>query len=81
MGLRETIAGAFSFLGTRSQSEERMAQYVIREHRRGRPLDQILSDPFVQNRCTEEQVQRLLERPEVVHAVGEDTIAAARPPV
>jgi hypothetical protein len=79
MGLRETIAGAFSFLGTRSQSEERMAQYVIREHRRGRPLDQILSDPFVTNRCTEEQVQRLLERPEVVHAIGEDTIAAARP--
>ena len=79
MGLRETISGVFSFLGTRSQSEERMAQYVIREHRRGRPLDQILADPFVTNRCTEEQVQRLLERPEVIHAIGEDTVAAAHP--
>jgi hypothetical protein len=78
MGLRETIVGAFSFLGTRSQSEERMAQYVIREHHRGRPLDQILQDPYVRNRCTDEQVQRLLERPEVIHAIGEDTIEAAR---
>jgi len=78
MGLRETIMGAFSFLGTRSQSEERIAQYVIREHRRGRPLDQIVADPYVTNRCTDEQLQRVLERPEVIHAVGEDTIAAAR---
>lgn len=79
MGLRETIAGVFSFLGTRSQSEERMAQYIVREHHRGRPLDQIVADPYVMNRCTHEQVQRLLERPEVIHAIGEDTIAAARP--
>jgi hypothetical protein len=78
MGLRETISGVFSFLGTRSQSEERIAQYVIREHRRGRPLDQIVADPYVTNRCTNEQVQRLLERPEVIHAIGEDTVAAAR---
>jgi len=78
MGLRETIVGAFSFLGIHSQSEERMAQYVIREHHRGRPLDQILQDPYVRNRCTPEQVDRLLERPEVIHAVGEDTVAATR---
>jgi hypothetical protein len=78
MGLRETIAGAFSFLGTRSQSEERMAQYVIREHERGRSLEEILDDPYVKNRCTEREVARVLERPEVIHALGDDIAAAAR---
>lgn len=78
MGLRETISGVFSFLGARSQSEERIAQYVIREHRRGRPVDQIVADRYVTNRCTDEQVRRLLDRPDVIHAIGEDTVAAAR---
>jgi hypothetical protein len=77
MGLKDTLAGVFSFLQTRSQVEERLALYVIREHKRGRPLDQILDDSYVTNRCTPEQVKRLLDRPEVVHAVGNDLIAEA----
>jgi hypothetical protein len=40
-------------------------------------LDDILDDAYVKNRCTPEQVRRILERPEVVHALGDD-IAAAR---
>ena len=78
MGLVETIRGAFSFLSSRSQTEERIAQYVIREHRRGRPLDEIIRDRYVTNRSTPEQVKRLLDRPEVIHAVGEDVAAATR---
>ena len=72
------IRGAFSFLWTRSQTEDRIAQYVIREHSRGRPLDEILKDNYVTNRCTPQQVSRLLDRPEVIHAVGEDVAATAR---
>lgn len=49
-----------------------MAEYVIREHRRGRPLADILDDNYVTNRCSTEQIKRLLDRPEVVHALGED---------
>jgi hypothetical protein len=78
MGLRETITGAFSFFATSSRAEERVATYVMREHHRGRPLDAILDDAYVKNRCTEEQIKRLLDRPEVIHAIGEDTIAATR---
>jgi len=52
-----------------------MAQYVIREHHRGRPLREIVADHYVTNRCTPEQVKRLLDRPEVVHALGEDLVA------
>jgi hypothetical protein len=78
MGIREAIRGSFSFLRTRSQAEERIAQYVIREHRRGRPLQEILNDHYVTNRLSQEQVHRMLERPEVVHALGDDLIAATR---
>ena len=49
-----------------------MAEYVIREHRRGRPLREVLEDNYVTNRCTPEQIRRLLDRPEVVHALGDD---------
>ncbi len=55
-----------------------MADYVVREHHRGRPLQEILQDNYVTNRCTPEQIQRLLDRPEVVHAIGDDVIAAAK---
>jgi hypothetical protein len=78
VGIREAIGGAFSFLRTRSQAEDRIAQYVIREHHRGRPLSEILEDHYVTNRCTPEQLGRLLERNDVIHAIGDDTIAAAR---
>ncbi len=78
MGLMDALKGAFSFLSSRSQSEERMAQYVIREHHRGRPLQEILADHYVENRCTPEQVRRLLDRPEVIHAIGADLVDDAK---
>ena len=65
--------GVFSFLQSRSQIEERLAQYVIREHKRGRPLAEILEDSYVKNRCTPEQIERLLDRP------GADPRARQRP--
>ncbi|HEY7398648.1 MAG TPA: hypothetical protein VH538_10115 [Gaiellaceae bacterium] len=78
MGLADAIRGAFSFLSSRSQNEERMAEYVVREHHRGRPLQEILQDNYVTNRCTPEQIKRLLDRPEVVQAVGDDMAAEAK---
>lgn len=72
MGLVDAIRGAFSFLTSRSQSEERIAQYLIREHHRGRPVADVLNDHYVTNRCTPEQIRRLLDRPEVIHAIGAD---------
>jgi len=78
VGFVDAIRGAFSFLSTRSQAEERIAQYIIREHHRGRPLNEILQDHYVTNRMSHEQVQRLLDRPEVVHELGEDLVTDAR---
>jgi len=68
----------FSFLFTRSGKEERVAAYVIREHERGRPLNEILEDAYVRNRCSDSEVARLLDRPEVVHALGESVVAKQR---
>ena len=58
--------------------EEALAAYVVREHKQGRSLEEILDDPYLKNRATEEQRIRLLERPEVIRAVGEDTAEMAR---
>lgn len=78
MGVVDAIRGAFSFLSARSQAEERIAQYVIREHHRGRPLAEILNDHYVTNRMTPEQVKRLLDRPEVIHELGDEAVTDAR---
>lgn len=78
MGFVDAIRGAFSFLSARSQAEERIAQYVIREHRRGRPLSEVLQDHYVTNRMSPEQVKRLLDRPEVIHELGEELVTDAR---
>ena len=78
MGFVDAIRGAFSFLSTRSAGEERITQYIIREHHRGRPLREILEDHYVTNRCTPEQIRRLLDRPDMIHAVGEDLVARTK---
>ena len=62
----------FSFLFTTKGAEDRVAAYVIREHDRGRSMDDILDDPFVVNRVSEQEIKRVLERPEVVKAIGGD---------
>jgi hypothetical protein len=69
----------FSFLFQRSTQEERVAQYVIREHDRGRSLNDILEDKYVVNRLqSPEQRARLLDRPEILQAVGGDMAEAAK---
>jgi hypothetical protein len=68
----------FSFLFQRSSAEEHVARYVIREHQRGRSLDEILQDRYVQNRLNPEQQKRLLDRPEVIEAIGRDDLEAAQ---
>lgn len=60
------------------RNEDFVAQYVIRECRRGRALDEVLDDPYVVNRTTSEVRGRLLDRPELVAEVGESTVAQLR---
>ncbi len=74
MGLTDFIRNLF----TRSSEVDRLAAYVIREHDRGRTLEEILNDRYLLNRTTPQQRERLLDKPEVIRAIGEDTIASAR---
>jgi len=68
----------FSFLFTPSSQEERVSAYVIREHERGRALSEILEDPYVRNRCSPREIERLLDRPELIRALGDDVVADVR---
>jgi hypothetical protein len=68
----------FSFLGATSAHEDRVAAYVIREHDRGRSLSDILDDPYVRNRLSPSERARLLERPDVLKAIGDDIAEATK---
>ena len=76
--LSHHLRSPFSFLFTGSHREERVAAYILREHDRGRLLAEILDDAYVRNRCSPEQTARLLERPDVLKALGDDVVESAK---
>jgi hypothetical protein len=76
--LSSFLRNPFSFLFAGTSKEERIAAYVIREHERGRALSEILEDPYIRNRCTQAELARLLDRPEVIHALGEGVVSTER---
>jgi hypothetical protein len=76
--VRSFMRNPFSFLFARSSAEERVLSYVIREHHRGRSLTEIMHDRYVQNRLTPQQQSRLLDRTELIQAVGDDVVESAR---
>jgi hypothetical protein len=76
--LASALRNPFSFLFTRSTAEEQVVAYLTREHRRGRSVADIFTDRYVANRLTRDQQGRLLERPDLIHVLGEHDVAAAR---
>jgi hypothetical protein len=66
-----------SLFGT-TRREQYVERYVLREHRKGRAFAEILEDPYVQAWSTPEERARLLTRPTLVAALGEDAIADLR---
>lgn len=62
----------FWFLLVETSADDRVATYLVREHRRGRWLAEVVDDPFVRSRLSEQGVARLLERPELVRALADD---------
>jgi hypothetical protein len=61
-----------------SRRESALARYVLREHEQGRSLADIMDDPYVRNWSTPDERARLLERPEVVAALGGNALAELR---
>lgn len=72
------LRSPFSFLFADSSKEERIAAYLIREHERGRRIDEVVHDPYIRNRMSDRQLARLLERPELVEALGRATVSEAQ---
>ena len=68
----------FGFLFGSSRREQTLARYVLREHARGRPLVDVLDDPYVRNWSTPAERARLLDLPEVVAALGDDALDELR---
>jgi hypothetical protein len=72
------IGDFFRNMFSRTDHVDRVAAYLIREHERGRALAEILDDPYVKNRTTPAERERLLDRPEVIRALGDDVVEQAR---
>jgi hypothetical protein len=71
-------ANPFKSLFGTTRREQYVERYVLREHRKGRALAEILEDPYVLAWSTPQERARLLERPTVVSAVGADAVADLR---
>ena len=66
----------FFFLGRRPYQEAELAAYLRREHRRGRRLAEIVSDPYV-GRCGGKALLRsVLRQPPLIRAFRKDVADA-----
>jgi hypothetical protein len=55
-------------------TENALVRYVVREVEMGRPLAEVMADPYITNRAGRVDTRRLLDRPEVIAAVGDDVL-------
>ncbi|HET6174316.1 MAG TPA: hypothetical protein VFD90_17020 [Gaiellales bacterium] len=55
-------------------TEDALVRYVVREVESGRPLAEVMADPYITNRADRVDARRLLDRPEVIAAVGGDVL-------
>ena len=77
--INERIKQFFQDLAT-DPVEERVIEYVIREVHNGRRLMEVIEDPYVKNRLTEEKAQAVFENPEVVDALEDEIHSAFQKP-
>lgn len=60
--------------------EERVVEYVIREVHNGRRLMEVIEDPYVRNRMSDDKRAHVLENPEIVDALEQEIRATLTPP-
>ena len=63
---------------TGARSEDALVRYVIAECRKERHLADVLKDPYVTNRADRTTLQRLMDHPELVHALGDGAVDTIR---
>lgn len=77
--MNERIKQLFEDL-TSDPVEERVVEYVIREVNNGRTLMEVIADPYVRNRLTDEKREEILQNPEVLDALENEIKTAFRAP-
>ena len=60
--------------------EERVVEYVIREVHNGRRLMDVINDPYVRNRLSDEKREEILQNPEVIDALELEIQSAFKAP-
>ena len=63
---------------TGARREDALARYVIAEARKGRNLTDVLEDPYIKNRADQTTLQRLMDHPELINALGGDAVKRLR---
>jgi hypothetical protein len=59
-------------------TEDALVRYVVREVSGGRALAEVMQDAYITNRAGQVDARRLLDRPEVIAAVGDDVLHELR---
>lgn len=75
MSIKDTIA---SLITDESASHKRLIEYVTGQLSQGRPLSEIVNDPYVTNRLNPMQRRALVEEPEVVAAAQNESLEELR---
>ena len=60
--------------------EERTVEYVVREVHQGRRLMEVIEDPYVRNRLSDEKRAEILENPEIMDALEQEIRASMSAP-
>ncbi len=60
--------------------EDRVLEYVVREIHNGRRLMEVIEDPYVRNRLSDEKVQTMLQSSEICDALEEEIHLALQTP-
>jgi hypothetical protein len=66
----------YLFLGRRPFREARLRSYIVGQHRRGRPMAEILDDPYVHRCGNDTYVWSVVLDPRTAKALGENFRAA-----
>jgi len=70
---RPGLAGnPYFLLGPRPFREARLRSYIVSRHRAGRPLSEILEDPYVRRFGSESLCWRVLQDPRTIEALERD---------
>jgi hypothetical protein len=75
---RSLRGNPYYFLNRRPYKAANLRSYIVREHRRGRSLSEILSDPSTRRYGGESLLGQVLEDPRTIEALEQDVLEAIR---